>query len=46
MIQSKGLSLHYWEETINCENYIVNQTPTYSLKNITLEGHGVKLNRM
>jgi transposase InsO family protein len=37
MIQSKGLSLKYWAEAINCENYIVNHTPTKSLKNITLE---------
>jgi hypothetical protein len=37
MIQSKGLSLKYWEEAINCENYIVNRTPTKSLKNITRE---------
>jgi hypothetical protein len=37
MIQSKGLSLHYWVEAINCENYIVNHTPTKALKNITLE---------
>ena len=35
MIQSKGLSLKYWEEAINCENYIVNHTPTKDLKNIT-----------
>jgi transposase InsO family protein len=35
MIQSKGLSLKYWEESINCENYIVNRTPTKALKNIT-----------
>ena len=37
MIQSKGLSLNYLEEAINCENYIVNHTPTKDLKNITLE---------
>jgi hypothetical protein len=37
MIQSKGLSLHYWVEAINYENYIVNHTPTKALKNITLE---------
>jgi hypothetical protein len=37
MIQSKGLSLHYWEKISNCENYIVNHTPTKALKNITLE---------
>jgi hypothetical protein len=35
MIQSKGLSLKYWAETMNCENYIVNHTPTKDLKNIT-----------
>jgi hypothetical protein len=35
MIQSKGLSLKYWAEAINCENYIVNRTPTKALKNIT-----------
>jgi hypothetical protein len=37
MIQSKGLSLKYWAEAINCENYIVNHTTTKALKNITLE---------
>jgi hypothetical protein len=37
MIQSKGLSLKYWEEEINCANYIVNITPTKDLKNITPE---------
>ena len=35
MIQSKGLSLQYWAEAINCANYIVNHTPTKALKNIT-----------
>jgi hypothetical protein len=35
MIQSKGLSLKYWAEAINCANYIVNHTPTKALKNIT-----------
>jgi transposase InsO family protein len=35
MIQSKGLSLQYWAEAINCANYIVNRTPTKALKNIT-----------
>jgi transposase InsO family protein len=35
MIQSKGLSLKYWVAAINCENYIVNRTPTKALKNIT-----------
>ena len=36
MIQSKGLSLKYWVEAINCANYIVNHTFTKALKNITL----------
>jgi hypothetical protein len=42
-IQYKGLSLNYWEETINYENYIVNHTPTTSLKNITLEEDWTKI---
>jgi transposase InsO family protein len=37
MIQSKGLSLKYWPEAINCANYIVNLTPTKALKNIIPE---------
>ena len=37
MLQSKGLSLNFWVEAINCENYIVNRTPTKVLKNITPE---------
>ena len=37
MIHAKGLSLHYWVEAINCENYIVNRTPTKALKNVTLK---------
>jgi hypothetical protein len=37
MIQSKGLSLKYWVEEINCANYIVNHTTTKVLKNITPE---------
>jgi transposase InsO family protein len=37
MIQSKGLSLKYWAEAINCANYIVNRTPTKALKNIISE---------
>jgi hypothetical protein len=37
MLQSKGLILHFWEEAINCDHYIVNHTPTKVLKNITLE---------
>jgi hypothetical protein len=43
MIQSKGLSLKYWVEDINCENYIVNHTPTKDLKNITLEESWTKI---
>ena len=34
-LQSQGLSLCFWEEAINCANYIVNRTPTKVLKNIT-----------
>jgi hypothetical protein len=34
MIQSKGLSLNYWEYSINCVNYLVNHTPIKALKNI------------
>ena len=37
MLQSKGLSLHFWVGAIKCDNYIVNHTPTNLLKNITLE---------
>jgi hypothetical protein len=37
MIQSNGLSLNYWAGPINCENYIVNCTPTKALINITSE---------
>ena len=37
MFQSKGLSLCFWEEAINCANYIVNHTPIKVLKIITLE---------
>jgi hypothetical protein len=43
MIQYKGLSLKYWEKSINCANYIVNHTPTKALKNITLEEAWTKL---
>ena len=43
MIQSKGLSLKYWVEAINCENYIVNHTPTKALKNITPEESWTKI---
>eukprot|EP00253_Pinus_taeda_P018675 PITA_18675 len=34
MIQSKGLSLSFWLEEIDCANYIINLTPTKVLKNI------------
>jgi hypothetical protein len=44
MIQSKGLSLDYWAEAINCENLIVNHTPTKDLKNITLKEAWDKIN--
>ena len=37
MIQSKGLSSHFWDEAIQCANYIINPTPTKALKNITPE---------
>jgi transposase InsO family protein len=43
MIQSKGLSLQYWAEAINCANYIVNRTPTKALKNITPEEAWTKI---
>jgi len=37
MLQSKGLSLNFWAEAINCENYTINRAPTKFLKNITLK---------
>eukprot|EP00253_Pinus_taeda_P017794 PITA_17794 len=37
MLQSKGLSLSFWAEAINCANYIINRTPTKVQKNITPE---------
>ena len=43
MIQYKVLSLKYWEEEINYENYIVNRTPTKALKNITSEEAWTKI---
>jgi hypothetical protein len=43
MIQSKGLSLKYWAEAINYANYIVNCTPTKTLKNITPEEAWTKI---
>ena len=46
MIQSKGLSLHYWVEAINRANYIVNHTPTKVLQGITPEEAWSKLNQM
>ena len=44
MLQSKGLSLNFWEEAINCENYMVNFTPTKVLNNITPKKNGAQLN--
>ena len=43
MIQSNGLNINYWEEGINCANYIVNNTPTKDLKNITPEEAWAKI---
>jgi hypothetical protein len=43
MIQSKRLSLKYWEKAINCANYIVIHTPTKALKNITSEEAWTKI---
>jgi hypothetical protein len=43
MIQSKGLSLNFSGEAINCANYIVNCTPTKALKNITPEEAWTKI---
>jgi hypothetical protein len=43
MIQSKGLNIKYWAEAINCANYIVNHTPTKTLKTITLEESWTKI---
>ena len=37
MIQSKGLSLQFWVDAINCANYIVNHIPTKSLQGFTPE---------
>jgi hypothetical protein len=37
MIQFEGLILHHCVEANNCENYIVNLTPTKVLKNTTLK---------
>ena len=33
----KGSKSSIWDEAINCENYIVNHTPTKVLQGITLE---------
>ena len=43
MIQSKGLSLQFWLEAINCANYIVNRTPTKDLQGITLKEAWIKI---
>ena len=37
MIQSTGLILQFWVETINCSNYIINRTHTKFLQCITPE---------
>ena len=37
MILSKGLSIQFWIEAINCESYIVNGTPTKYLEGVTPE---------
>jgi hypothetical protein len=37
MLQSKEFNLHFWVEGIIFSKYIVNQTPTEVLKNITPE---------
>ena len=37
MIQSKGLSLQFWVEAINCANYIANHIPTKYLQGVTTE---------
>ena len=37
MLQSKGLSINFWEKAIDCANYIVSHTPTKDLRNITIE---------
>jgi hypothetical protein len=44
MIQSKGLNLKNWAEAINCENYIVNRTPTKDL--ITPKEASTKINHI
>jgi hypothetical protein len=44
MIQSKILSIHYWAEAINYENYTINLTPIKALKNITMEEAWNKIN--
>jgi hypothetical protein len=46
MIQYKQLSLTYWAESINCENYIVNFTPTKAIKNVHQKKHGITLSHM
>ena len=43
MIQSKGLSLQYWAEAINCANCIVNRTPTKVLQGITPKEAWIKI---
>ena len=43
MNQSKGVSLLYWDEAINCANYIVKCTPTKVLQGTTLEEARTKI---
>ena len=43
LIQYKGQSLQFWAEAINCENYIVNCTPTKYLQVITPEEEWSKI---
>ena len=46
MLQSKGLSINFWAEAINCKNYIINHTPTKVLKISLKKKHGAQLNQM
>ena len=34
-MRTRARCYKYWAKVINCENYIVNHTPTKALKNIT-----------
>ena len=46
MLQAKGLILQFWDEAINCENYIVNHTPAKYLQGITPKESWSKINQM